>query len=530
MKADLTAKKRRRSPEAGEPEVRAAFRHAEALWDRLGCAADTAGTEAFELCRLLEPEDRGRICTWSRLGQEASVEIRMRDAEGVYQRFSILNGAGSETLHYILPGEPVREAELRLYPLIDEDGKTLALVEVERWSSLAQSGQKPASQLVFQKPLLGQGLSRIQRAIDAGEFELHYQPRVNMCSGKVVGAEAFLFWNHPDKGILEPNQFLEALEGQALEIGLGDWVIESALRQMDRWLDQAFEIAVSVKAPSGYLRLGGFVERMAEIVHRYPRIQPSNLGIDIQASSAPNDVEHIRRLIKDIHELGVVVALDDFGGNSVALSELKNLPTKTVKIGPSFIRDVANQAEDLSILEGMLGLAQAFQRKSVAGGVDTADQSMILLQLGCEEIQGFAIAAPMPAEQFPAWVHAWKPDPRWKEVLAAPIDERVLMYAGAEHRGWITGIGEYLIGNSQKAPQLNRHQCQMGIWLDQQAQGTRSSQPEFQAIAASHLRLHAFGANAVKQQPEGGGSNVAEKVDKLAALLEMLLEMLRNLR
>lgn len=256
-------------------------------------------------------------------------------------------------------------------------------------------------------------LARLTQALAAREFVLHYQPKVNMRSGEVVGVEALIRWQHPERALLSPAEFLPSIEGQPFEIALGNWVIETALAQTLRWREAGMHLTLSVNVAPHQLQHPGFVRNLAKILHRYPAVPPRELELEILESSALQDLEWVTQVLADCRSLGVGFALDDFGTGYSSLTYLKRLPARTLKIDHSFVRNMLNDPEDRAILEGVLGLAHAFQRVPVAEGVESVAHGVALLDLDCELAQGYVIAAPMPADKIPSWLADWQPPAAW---------------------------------------------------------------------------------------------------------------------
>ena len=263
---------------------------------------------------------------------------------------------------------------------------------------------------------------RIRQALAAREFVMYYHPKVNMCTGEVVGAEALIRWQHPNRDLMQPAEFLPVVEDHPLAVALGEWVIGAALTQMEEWLDAGLDISVSVNVGTRQLQQPVFADRLAKLLAEHPRIQPSRLELDILESNQPDDPDQLAILLIQCRETGVTFALDDFGSGHFSLKEIKRLPIDVLKIDPSFVRGILENPEELTILEGVLGLVTAFGRRAVAEGVETVEQGLMLLRLGCELAQGFVIAQPMPAQEFPEWVAAWRPDPRWTEAPSVSVD------------------------------------------------------------------------------------------------------------
>jgi diguanylate cyclase (GGDEF)-like protein/PAS domain S-box-containing protein len=258
-----------------------------------------------------------------------------------------------------------------------------------------------------------ESLARIRLALAQGEFLLYYQPQVNMRSGKVIGAEALIRWQHPEKGLLAPSAFLPVIEDDQLAVEVGEWVIDTALTQIRLWCTAAIDLPVSVNVGARQLQQGNFVERLQSILAMHPQVNPCSLEIEVLETSALADIAQVSEVIEQCRQMGVKFALDDFGTGYSSLTYLKRLRVSLLKIDQSFVRDMLDDHDDLAILEAIIGLAKAFGRELIAEGVETVEHGTALLKMGCEFAQGYGIARPMPAEQFPAWAATWKPDAAW---------------------------------------------------------------------------------------------------------------------
>jgi diguanylate cyclase (GGDEF)-like protein/PAS domain S-box-containing protein len=267
-------------------------------------------------------------------------------------------------------------------------------------------------------------LEQMRRGLVEGQFELFYQPKVNMREGKVLGAEALIRWRHPQRGLLLPGAFLPAIEDHPLAIDFGEWVIATALCQIEAWSAAGLDLPVSVNMGARQLQQADFVERLAALLAAHPQVNPARLELEILETSALHDVAQTSRMLKKCIDLGVSFALDDFGAGYSSLVYLKQLPARVLKIDRVFITNILDDPEDLTILEGVLGLGFAFRRQCIAEGVETAEQGLKLLGLGCELAQGFCIARPMPAPDFPAWMTAWHPPASWMSQDSLLPEER----------------------------------------------------------------------------------------------------------
>jgi len=258
-----------------------------------------------------------------------------------------------------------------------------------------------------------ESVERIRLALERREFVLHYQPKVDMRTGELLGAEALIRWQHPERGLLAPASFLTMVEDHPLSIDLDEWVLEEALTQIETWADQDLDLPVSVNVGAMQLQQLDFSERLAELLRAHPAVAAERLTLEVLETSALKDVARVSQVMRDCLELGVKFALDDFGTGYSSLTYLKQLPASELKIDRSFVSGMLEDAEDLAILEGVLGLVRAFRRDAIAEGVETVEHGEMLLRFGCTNAQGYYIARPMPATQLPLWAADWRPPERW---------------------------------------------------------------------------------------------------------------------
>jgi len=212
---------------------------------------------------------------------------------------------------------------------------------------------------------------------------------------------------------------LPAIEDHALSVDVGEWVIHTALAQIEAWRAQGLDIPVSVNVGGHHLQQPDFVSRLRGILAEHPRVAPHRLELEILETTALEDITQISTLIGDCSALGVSFALDDFGTGYSSLTYLKRLRVSKIKIDQSFVRDMLDEPDDLAILQGVISLASALKRAVIAEGVETVAHGSMLLQLGCELAQGYGIARPMPPADMPAWAKAWTPEPAWRQDTLA---------------------------------------------------------------------------------------------------------------
>ena len=372
-----------------------------------------------------------------------------------------------------------------------------------------------------------ENVEHIRQALANRQFVLHYQPKVNMRSGTIIGAEALLRWQHPERGLLPPGMFLPVIEEHPLTIELGQWVVESVLEQMEQWQAEGFILPVSVNLSALELQQPDFVDRLHKQLEAHPTIEPSSLELEVLETSALEDVVQTSQMLAACRELGVSIALDDFGIGYSSLTYLKRLPANVLKIDQSFVRDMIDDPENLSTLEGIMGLAGAFRRQVIAEGVETVDHGLMLLQMGCELAQGYGIARPMPANQLRAWAATWRPDPRWSDVPPVHAENRPVLYACVEHRAWLSAFEAYLLGKRVAPPPLEASHCRVTSWLNAEKQTARGTFSNVRAIELLHQELHSLAAEILASQSEGRNSEGLALLQQLHHLHEKCLSRLR---
>jgi EAL domain-containing protein (putative c-di-GMP-specific phosphodiesterase class I) len=258
-----------------------------------------------------------------------------------------------------------------------------------------------------------EALVGIQRALDSNAFVLYYQPKVDMVTGLVVGAEALIRWQHPVRGLLPPGDFLPGVDEDPVSLDMGEWVIRTALAQMSQWKTQGLDLPVSVNISAYQLQHPDFVERLARLLQACPDVSLGHLELEVLETSAMQDISRVSETMRACQALGVQFALDDFGTGYSSLTYLKRLPAHTLKIDQSFVRDMLDDPDDLAIVDGVVGLAKAFERVVIAEGVESQSHGKRLQALGCHLAQGYGIARPMQAALMPAWVQSWQARPQW---------------------------------------------------------------------------------------------------------------------
>jgi len=373
-----------------------------------------------------------------------------------------------------------------------------------------------------------EGLEQVRQALHRGEFVLHYQPKVNMRSGEVLGVEALIRWQHPTQGLLPPSAFLPLLARHPLMLELGDWVLDTALTQVGVWREAGLRLPVSVNIDAMQLEQPDWVDRLKERLKRQPSLQAGDLELEVLESSGLQDVARTSSVMRACKALGVGFALDDFGTGYASLTYLKRLPSQTVKLDQSFIRDMLDDPDDLAILASVLGLAESLGKQALAEGVETLAHGELLLRLGCVFGQGYAIAAPMPATEVPAWVRAWRPDPTWATLRPVQPVERPVLFAMAEHRAWVTHL-EHSLRSGEAAPPLDPRTCRFGQWLQAETVRRGLKAHMLAPLQALHDLTHHKASELIAWRDQGRSDLAMEGLEQVRAWRERLLDELRRL-
>jgi diguanylate cyclase (GGDEF)-like protein/hemerythrin-like metal-binding protein/PAS domain S-box-containing protein len=249
---------------------------------------------------------------------------------------------------------------------------------------------------------------QIHSALVQQQFVLHYQPKVNLRTGTVIGVEALIRWQHPQQGLLLPGDFLPWIDDNPLDITLGEWVIDTALTQIADWQNVGMDLPISINIGAHQLQQDNFTSRLSELLAEHSEVKPHYLELEILETSALTDITRISSMMHSCCALGVHFSLDDFGTGYSSLTHLRHLPATLIKIDQSFVRDMLEDPDDLSIVKGVISLASAFRREVIAEGVETMGHGDRLLEMGCELVQGYGIAKPMAAGLIPDWVNSWQ--------------------------------------------------------------------------------------------------------------------------
>nr|WP_315431520.1 EAL domain-containing protein [uncultured Albidiferax sp.] len=290
-----------------------------------------------------------------------------------------------------------------LYPLDGEDAETL----LRNAEAALKRAKGSAENMLFYAPEMDTRVaaaldleSRLRTALDMEQFVLHYQPKVNLVTGKVTSAEALIRWNDPQTGLVPPGQFIPILEETGLIYEVGLWALRKALEDYQRWRAAGLKpVRIAVNVSPLQLRHRNFIAAIAQVIGSDPQAA-QGLELEVTESLIMEDVQRSSASLLEIRAMGVTVAIDDFGTGYSSLAHLSRLPVDTLKIDRAFVVEMVLGSQGLALVGTIINLAHAFKLKVVAEGVETEEQARLLRLLNCNEMQGYLFSRPVPADVF----------------------------------------------------------------------------------------------------------------------------------
>jgi len=240
----------------------------------------------------------------------------------------------------------------------------------------------------------------LRRALERDEFTLHYQPKVCLRTGAIVGAESLIRWMHPVRGMVPPAQFIPIAEECGLIVPIGKWVVRQACEQAKIWVDAGYSaVGIAVNVSAAELKEDGFLDDLFAILD-LTRLDPGLLELELTESVLMRRVDSTVTILRTLRERGVQVAVDDFGTGYSSLSYLRIFPLDVLKIDQSFVRQIAANGSDAAIVTAVIGMAQTLKLKVVAEGVETREELNFLRTHQCDQAQGYYFSKPIPADRF----------------------------------------------------------------------------------------------------------------------------------
>jgi diguanylate cyclase (GGDEF)-like protein/PAS domain S-box-containing protein len=313
------------------------------------------------------------------------------------------------TAPFIIDGHDLRVGAsigISVYPQDGQDAETLLRLADIAMYRAKQGGDSDAENVAFYSQDMNQGMqermrieSGLRQALGNGQLLLHYQPKYSIASGQIIGAEALVRWKHPERGLVPPAEFIPLAEATGLVVQVGEWVLEAACAQAQRWKEMGLppiRLAVNVSAREYTSSLPG---RVMETLKRYG-LEPTWLELEITESTLMHNIDRVIGIMDRLTALGITLSLDDFGTGYSSLSYLKRFPIDTLKIDRSFTTGIPTDTNDCAIASTIISIAQQLRHKVIAEGVETVEQLAFLKDSGCDEVQGYLFSRPLPAIEF----------------------------------------------------------------------------------------------------------------------------------
>jgi len=314
------------------------------------------------------------------------------DDDGIEHTIPISFSIGI-TFHFpesnpITPDALFRQADRAMYSA-KESKKTYSFFDADEESKFKIKAQKSRE---------------IKRAIDRGEFILYYQPVIDIKSSNIVAFESLIRWNHPQSGLLTPDNFLPyILDNSEIICHLGRWVVSTVFAQYERWLSDGYDFLLSINISSNEFESADFVSMLKTLLKQHPSVRPERIVFEIVEHIAIKDINLDESALEEVKKLGFRIALDNFGTGFSTLASIKKFRVDSIKIDKSFVMSMLKDEGDHSIVDASIQLAKAFGYIVIAEGVESREHLPALLKLGCDRAQGYGIARPMPSDKVEAF-------------------------------------------------------------------------------------------------------------------------------
>ena len=447
------------------------------------------------------------------------------------------------TVGYSLPPDPVTisfSVGISLYPL-DGSREEELIRKADR--AMHQAKENGPNQFRFYNSAMEQeekSRRRIRNALsgamEKGELYLCYQPKVNLRTGKVLGFEALVRWQDPELGLRLPNQFLPDIQGTETVVELGDWVLGEAIAQMERWVAKGLDLPVSVNVDVLQLKKPDFIGKLENLLVAHPSVLPSNLELEILETTAMEEFHVMREILEAVHAQGVRLALDDFGTGYSSLSHLKNLPVDTLKIDQSFVISMMERREDMAIIESISSLGKIFNIEVIAEGLERRECGIMLVRLGCEQAQGFAIAQPMPADEIPGWIRRWKNESDWLGSTNRQWEfpDETLLATQVAHLNWIQDlvarIGGPASGSQGRKGDNDPQECPVLAWFEKRGKIEYGHLPAFVELKNLYHEIRSTGNRLLEGHLKNDPAETETHYRKILGLKDHLLQKYAELQ
>jgi diguanylate cyclase (GGDEF)-like protein len=379
-------------------------------------------------------------------------------------------------------------------------------------------------------------INRIRKALAEGQLELYYQPQVDCQNGRIIGVEALLRWNHPLLGVRMPGEFLPLIEHDEVSIDIGEWVLETATRQLEIWQQLGLGFRMGVNISASHLLNGNIDQKIEELTQRYSKQLLGRIELEVVETAALEDMKKVGSILTRLQSIGIRFALDDFGTGFSSLSHLKHLAVDTMKVDRSFIRDMLDDPGDFAIIQGIKGLSMAFHSQLIAEGVETIDQIMFLLGNGINVMQGYALARPMPADKCLNWINHFNANPVWdtaKGSYPSRLDFDLLLIE-VTHKHWLEQVKKSIryAGKGDKTDTPTPYSlCKTTRWCHSDSVRKHCDKTKIPELDGLHQDLHYFAEDVLSKDLENiSDSMLQQLISRLEERGDQFVEGIREFR
>lgn len=376
---------------------------------------------------------------------------------------------------------------------------------------------------------------RLERALKRQEFELYYQPQVNLDTGTVTGAEALIRWNDPEKGLRAPGDFISLAEESDLIVHIDRWVMRDVFRQIETWNRLGLDLEISMNVAAREFQKSDLVDVIRDLLAAHPEVKPHQLKLEITETTAMQDFDRVRQVILECRALGVNFSLDDFGTGFSSLTYLQRLPVESIKIDRSFVSDLLMDANDAAITKGIIDMARLLGLTVIAEGVENEHLVNRLIDYGCKAGQGYGIARPMPAAQLFDWVKNWVRPESWISLSeqTSILRHFSLRFARQSHTDWLHGLMEWVeSGDASKLPKhihTDENSCAFGRWINGQGAQIYSHHPLLEQVKQIHSETHGLAIQIIELVHANQRHQAKKRLPELTGLRDRLFEALAQL-
>ncbi|MHB1606296.1 MAG: EAL domain-containing protein [Leptospirales bacterium] len=366
---------------------------------------------------------------------------------------------------------------------------------------------------------------QLPESFQENRFALHYQPQVEMDTGKLMGVEAQLRWNHPERGLLDSKHFIGILEGCELVLDVERWALEQILCQIEDWSKNGIAPKVRMNIGARHLLSGTFIGDLEQAFSRHPGVLPESLELNITETKLFREIREVKAVFDACRSFGVSVSIGNIGTELGSLSYMQSLGVDRLTIDQAFVRNLSKSPQDMAIVASLITSAQLMLIDVIGEGIETEEEGLLLLQWGCRIGQGSAIAPPMLPEMLPDWSRQYRPFDSWSQWENHPWEPKDYQWLMARedarvfYENFLEGIGT---PGKTRVEWTDSHRCLQGRWIDGDGGKRYGHIPDFRQYREMHEHLHSLVREALQARDTGD-------TDRLSALKRSIKEANREL-